>query len=80
MPQTKPTFDSECLDLADHFLQDEEPRPTDDVRYNLARSIQAAVEDWFHARGLAEGSVDEGRTGQSGAAIEPTLSDKEASE
>lgn len=42
------SYDSECLKLADHFLQDSPPEISR-KRNDLAQTIQGAVEDWFFA-------------------------------
>ena len=41
------SVDERSLDLADHFLQDE--THTEGDRWDLAKVIQQAVEDWFDA-------------------------------
>jgi hypothetical protein len=41
-------FDSECYDLAVHFLQDESDLDNEDRRKELAQEIQDAVESWFN--------------------------------
>lgn len=49
---TDPPFlvDPECFALAEHFLQDlEGDEASDDQRWQLAKAIQDAVEDWFES-------------------------------
>ena len=44
------SFDSKCLDLAEHFLPS---RATDSLKRELAQHIQDAVEDFCGARPAA---------------------------
>jgi hypothetical protein len=41
------SVDSECYDLAVHFLADEPKLDTEDARRELAQEIQDVVESWF---------------------------------
>jgi hypothetical protein len=41
------SVDSECYDLAVHFLADVPTLDTEDARKELAQEIQDAVESWF---------------------------------
>lgn len=41
------SYDQKSHDLAVHFLQDEPNLDTEGGRDDLAKAIQAAVEDWF---------------------------------
>ena len=41
----RPLVDPMCFDLAQHFLPDAEGY-SDDQRWDLAKTIQEAVEDW----------------------------------
>lgn len=45
------TFDSKCLELAEHFLSGS-PNVTDDEKRRLAIAIQTAVEDWIEEENL----------------------------
>jgi|KBSMisStandDraft_5_1062788.scaffolds.fasta_scaffold1017405_2 hypothetical protein len=41
-------FDPICLDIAEHFLTDfPEENVTDDLKNDLAQTIQSAIEDWI---------------------------------
>ncbi len=44
---TVTTYDEKSYELAEHFLQDEPSLNTKAGRDDLAKAIQAAVEDWF---------------------------------
>lgn len=48
----RPAVDDEAYELAEHFLCGERPYNVDD-HWNLAGTIQQAIEDWFDARGHA---------------------------
>jgi hypothetical protein len=44
---TAKTYDEKCLDLAEHFLQDEPDLDTIHNGHHLACAIQTAIEEWF---------------------------------
>jgi hypothetical protein len=55
MSEKRPNVDPKSFELAEHFLSDlEGDEASDDQKWELAKVIQDAVEDWFVGDELSE--------------------------